>query len=294
MNRENQEITISRIINLPIENGQVADIAILFQFNPNKNSHRISGGNIGNVDIIYNLIQQQRFELSKAYECKFLFCIDEHGNQYTLYDVSYTIVYHGTDIFLDICYNMVLYGGHIKCLDNILVDKVEFEVDYSKPISIKFTYGGFQIISEPQYESTPEILEWMGETYKGLFTKKVRFSLSGKREFDDYEKTIWRLSEFFLLCNEDMFFHDGMVVYIGDDSYLLKNFTRANNASIRKKVCIRVLCHQPIFFAIKHSMVTVFLALFLLGRIAELYSTYLELPYTAIRFVRIIHLDFRK
>lgn len=251
MNLESKEIKISRILNLPIEGEQSVDISVSFQFDSSKGGQRIFDDALNNIDMFQNLVQRKELKICEVYKCDFLFCTDELGNKYTFYDFSYTLVPHGPSISFDFCYNMLLSGGHIETFENILIDKTELEADYSKPIPINFNFKDIQIVSEPLYESAPEILKWMGQDCKGIFTKRIRFSLFGKRKFEDYEKIIWRLSEFFFLCFEDMFFYDRMTIWIDNNVYSLKSFRRASKASMRKKSlrtnCMpssKHFCHQ--------------------------------------------------
>ena len=235
MNSDDRKINIVKILNLPIENDEVADVDISFEFDNNINAHRIFDKNIENSEVIWELVKHKKIKPYEKYKCEYLFVVDEHGNKYTLYGFSYVLKYYHFEFYIDFSFNALLLYEHFENLKNMIVKQVEFEVEYSKAIQLDFTYDNVHIISEPQYELTPEILEWMGADFEGIFTKRIKFTFKGKQSFGELETVIWGLSEFVFLCYEDMFFYDRLNVCVGEDSYVIKCFNRANNGESRKK-----------------------------------------------------------
>ena len=235
MNSDDRKINIVKILNLPIENDEVADVDISFEFDNNINANRIFDKNIENSEVIRELVKHKKIKPYEKYKCEYLFVVDEHGNKYTLYGFSYVLKYYHFEFYIDFSFNVLLLYEHFENLKDLIVKQVEFEVEYSKAIQLDFTYDNVHIISEPQYELTPEILEWMGADFEGIFTKRIKFTFKGKQSFGELETVIWRLSEFVFLCYEDMFFYDRLNVCVGDDSYVIKCFNRANNGESRKK-----------------------------------------------------------
>lgn len=235
MNSDDRKLNIVKILNLPIEDDEVADVDISFEFDNNTNTHQIFGKNIENSEAIRELVKYIKIKPYEKYKCEYLFVVDKHGNKYTLYGFSYVLKYYHFEFYIDFSFNVLLFYEHFENLKNLTVEQAEFEAEYSKAIQLDFTYNNVHIISEPQYELTPEILEWMGADFEGIFTKRIKFTLKGKQSFEKLEKIIWRLSEFAFLCYENMFFYDRLIVYVGENSYVLKCFNRANNGESRKK-----------------------------------------------------------
>ena len=190
MNSDDRKLNIVKILNLPIEDDEVADVDISFEFDNNTNAHRIFGKNIENSEAIRELVKHKKIKPYEKYKCEYLFVVDEHGNKYTLYGFSYVLKYYHFEFYIDFSFNVLLFYEHFENLKNLTVEQAEFEAEYSKAIQLDFTYNNVHIISEPQYELTPEILEWMGADFEGIFTKRIKFTLTGKQSFEKLEKII--------------------------------------------------------------------------------------------------------
>ena len=94
MNSDDRKLNIVKILNLPIEDDEVADVDISFEFDNNTNAHRIFGKNIENSEAIRELVKHKKIKPYEKYKCEYLFVVDEHGNKYTLYGFSYVLKYY--------------------------------------------------------------------------------------------------------------------------------------------------------------------------------------------------------
>ncbi len=233
-----ERINIVKILNLPIENNEKAEIDISLQLDSSKNTHRIKSDDIGNSEVIKSLEQQGKIKAQKVYNCESLFVIDERGNKYTLYGFSYVYNYMAFDYYIDFVYNAKLYFEHLDNLKRQIVEQAEIEVEYPKYLKLDFTCDNIHIIAQPQYtkdEPTQEEFERIGLDYRGIFNRRIKFNFIGQKSFEELELTMFRLSEFLFLCYEDMFFYDMITLNINGKSYRLDYYLRANNQDKRKR-----------------------------------------------------------
>lgn len=243
-------INIVRFLNFPVENNATEEVEINLQLDENTCVYRLVE-NINTAELINN----KKIYHNKKYFCQNLFAVDEQGEKYTLLGCSFWCGVKGFTTYIDFAFNSILFYGHVNNIDDILLDKIELKISYKRPLRFNFTNNGINVVSTPVYSKehlTKEELEWFGKDHPGEYQNTIDLTLTGNNTFFEYEKFIWRLSEFVLLRHEDMFFYDTFILYCNKRQYKYKNFKRSNNTDLRKKNLktsknrINVFCADPL------------------------------------------------
>ena len=246
----NGTINIVKFLNFPIENNATEEIEINLQLDEKICAYRLAE----NINIS-ELVNNKKVYHNKKYFCQNLFVIDEQGEKYTLLGCSFWCRVKGFTTYIDFTFDGILFYGHINNIDDILLDKVELKINYKRPLCFNFTNNGINVVSTPVYSKehlTKEELEWFGKDHPGEYQNAIDLILTGNNTFCEYEKFIWRLSEFVLLRHEDMFFYDTFILYCNKRQYKYKNFKRSNNTDLRKKNLktsknrINIFCADPL------------------------------------------------
>lgn len=228
----NNVINIVKILNFPVENNQSEEIDVNFQLEENKDSYRL----LDNIDI-EALIGAGKIYHSKNYGCDELFVLDEKGGKYTFCDCSFWCNARGFTTYIDFAFNSIISGNHIKDMKNKPFDKIELKINYQKPLNFKLNCNDVKVELKPNYKNrnlSREELEWIGEENRLEFDKTIDLTLIGNNTFKEYDKILWRLSEFMLLYYEDMFSYDTFRLYKEGQVYKYKSFMRSNDIDSRK------------------------------------------------------------
>lgn len=229
---ENGTIKIVKILNFPIENNASKEITVDLTFDESVNSYRLIGTDID------ELFKNRKISYNEKYLCDALFIVDDKGKEHTLFECSFWCGMQSMTNYIDFAFNSILYDEHMDNMNDILFNKVELKMNYKRPLPFNFTINGINVVLNPVYTReglTKETLEWIGEDFCGVYTNNIELTLSGNQKFKDYEKILWRLSEFALLCYEDMFFYDTFILSYNEKQYKYKSFRRSNNSNLRKK-----------------------------------------------------------
>ena len=246
---EKGTIKIVKILNCPIENNANEEITVDLTFDESVNSYRLIGTDID------ELFKNRKISYNEKYSCNALFVVDDQGKKHTLFGCSFWCgIQQNTDVYVDFAFNSILYDEHMDNMNDILFNKVELKINYKRRLSFNFTINGINVVLNPVYTReglTKETLEWIGEDFCGVYTNNIELTLSGNQKFEDYEKILWRLSEFALLRYEDMFFYDTFTLSYNGKQYKYKSFRRSNNSNLRKKKLvtsnsnINIFCSNP-------------------------------------------------
>lgn len=245
----NNVINIVKILNFPIENNQTEEIDVNFQLEENKNSYRL----LNNINID-NLIVKQKICCNKSYACNELFVLDENGRKYTFCDCSFWCNTRSFTTYIDFVFNSIISGNHVKNMKNKKFDKIELKINYKKPLNFELKSNGINVKFNPIYtemDLSKEELEWVGKEHSFEYANAIDITLIGNNTFAEYEKVLWRLSEFMFLRYEDMFFYDTFRLYNEEQSYKYKSYMRSNDIDLRKsnlktsKTSINIFCNNP-------------------------------------------------
>ncbi len=210
---EKGTIKIVKILNCPIENNANEEITVDLTFDESVNSYRLIGTDID------ELFKNRKISYNEKYSCNALFVVDDRGKKYTLFECSFWCGIQGMTEYIDFAFS-ILYDEHMDNINDILFNKVELKMNYKRPLPFNFTINGINVVLTPVY------------------TNNIELTLSGNQKFEDYEKILWCLSEFALLCYEDMFFYDTFTLSYNEKQYKYKSFRRSNNSNLRKKKLI--------------------------------------------------------
>ena len=228
-----QRINIVKILNFPIADNKVTEIDVDMQLDLDNGFCRCDIS-----EPIKKLINDKQIILNELYETTALYVIDDSGEKYTLFNFSYKYEKNmHFEEYISTFYYSVLFNAHMESWDKLEIDKVETTVKYRKAIGIDFNYQNIHIKTESQYSKenlTKEDLDFLGEDSHGEYTGNIKIIFDGKQTFKQAEPLMWRLSEFFLLIYEDMFFYDTFDLSYKDKTYKLKSYGRSNTSELRK------------------------------------------------------------
>ena len=228
-----QRINIVKILNFPIDDNKGTEIDVDMQLDLENGFCRCDIS-----EPIKKLINDKQIILNELYETTALYVIDDIGEKYTLFNFSYKYEKNmHFEEYISTFYYSVLFNAHIESWDKLEIDKAETTIKYRKAINIDFNYQNIHIKTESQYsEDNPmnEDLDCSDEDYRRKYTGDIKITFDGKQTFKQAEPLIWRLSEFFLLIYEDMFFYDTFDLSYKDKMYKLKSYGRSNTSELRK------------------------------------------------------------
>lgn len=208
-------INIVKILNFPVENNQTEEIDVNLQLDINKNSYRISDNINSDIKTIDNLITKRKLCHNKSYSCNELFVLDKNGEKYTFCDCSFWCNERNFTTYIDFAFSGIISGNHIKNMKNKSFDKIGLKINYKKPLKFELKINGINVEFNP-------------------ICNAIDITLIGNNTFAEYEKILWRLSEFMFLKYEDMFFYDTFCLYSKEQAYKYKSFIRSNDKELRK------------------------------------------------------------
>lgn len=228
-----KDLHITRILNFPIEDSQIViDVDMTIKLEEGHCCCDIPKS-------IEELIKNKQIKLNKSYDINALYAIDDKGDKYTLFNFSYM---YKKDIhsheYISLIYNSILYNAHIKCWNDIKIDKAEVIAMCEKAVFIDINFNNIHIKTEPQYikeDLSSEEMDFLGDDYKGKYAKNIKIAFCGEQTFKDAESLMWILSEFSLLIYEDMFFYDTFDLYCKNKNYKLKSYCHTNLSALRSE-----------------------------------------------------------
>lgn len=228
-----QRINIVKILNFPIADNKVTEIDVDMQLDLDNGFCRCDIS-----EPIKKLINDKQIILNELYETTALYVIDDSGEKYTLFNFSYKYeMNRHFEEYISTFYYSILFNAHIESWDKLEIDKAETTIKYRKAIGIDFNYQNIHIKTESQYSKenlTKEDIDFLGEDSHGEYTGNIKIIFDGRQTFKQAEPLIWRLSEFFLLIYEDMFFYDTFDLSYKDKTYKLRSYGRSNTSELRK------------------------------------------------------------
>lgn len=233
-------INIVKIFNFPLEDGKTIEISGGFSINENCNSFTIYCPENESVeksffDALKKCIPTHN-RVSASNEA--LYVLGDDGEKYTLFDFFYIYEAAFNSSYIIIALGGILHGAHVENIEKLSLDKLETISEYKHPIPLDFKYQNIHITTNPIKSKdglTKEELEWMGDLFDGVYTRKLKIGLSGETSFKIAENVLWRLSEYFLLRYEDMFFYSTIFLYTKSETYKLNYFHRSDSSKLRKK-----------------------------------------------------------
>lgn len=236
MRAVDEKINIVKILNFPIENNKV-ELQTMFQIEEDKNSYRIilRETPFCQDETLENLKNSNQIKLGEVYKSDSLWVVDDKGQNYTLFDFSYKYIHIISlkSFCIDICYNAVLCEIHAKDFKHMMIDKIETEIQHDESFCFDFNYDKIHISAQAIDEDTG--VEWEPGVHVKSYTGKIKICLEGKLDFEKAENLIWRLSEFRLLCYENMFFYNTFTLYSNGNTNKLVYFMRSDNSQLRRK-----------------------------------------------------------
>lgn len=241
MSNSNTEINIIKILNLPIENENHAEVNCDFPIELSNNFQHImikDGSKLQSKNDFIAQIENGNIKSHEVYpSCPFLWAIDDMGEKYTIYNFSYVYIDNVYRHYIKFWFDGIIKGGHLQEeLQNQKFDRIETEVEYKTQIRrIESTCNSIRSVIEPVFIRDENLSKFLGDSESNScwFDNKLKITLDGKTTFEEIKKRLWRLSEFAFLCYEDMFFYDTLSVFIGENSYILKHFLQANDSKSR-------------------------------------------------------------
>lgn len=233
-------INIVKILNFPLEDGNTIEIRGGFSINENSSAFTIYCSETDSIeknffDALKNCIPTHN-RVSASGDA--LYVVGDDGKKYTLFDFFYIYEVAFNSSYISIALVGILHGIHVEDVEKLSLDKIETISEYKHPIRLDFTYQNIHVSTSPIKSKdglTKEELEWMGELFDGVYTKKLKICLSGETSFKVTENILWRLSEYFLLRYEDMFFYNTILLYANSETYKLNYFHRSDSSTLRKK-----------------------------------------------------------
>lgn len=184
---------------------------------------------------IGDIMKNQRIELGKQYKKDSLCALTANNEKCTLLDCCYCIDNKGFQKQIHIAYRVILLGEHKKNLREIKFDKLETIVDYRINIEDDFNYNNLGIVIKPLWlsDNLPDETKEYAE-YDDIYTGKLNISINGKQTLIEAEAILWRLSEYLLLTQEDMFSYDTFKVSSRDKQYEVISHIHGNNIALRR------------------------------------------------------------
>ena len=185
---------------------------------------------------IDDIMKNQRIALDKQYKKDSFCALTANNEKCTLLDCCYCIDNKGFQKQIHIAYRVILLGEHKKTLREIVFDKLETIVDYKINIEDDFNYNNLDIAIKPLWSSDnlPDETKEYAE-YDDIYTKKLSISINGKQTLIEDESILWRLSEYLLLTQEDMFSYDTFKVFSFDKQYEVISHIHGNNIALRRE-----------------------------------------------------------
>lgn len=237
MSDNNKNINIKKILNLPIENDKSTEINYAFSIDLTNNFHQVLIDDnilLESENDFADQIKRNKIQINKEYRCATLWVFDDMNEKHTIYNFSYWLIELADKWYIRLCFKGFLKGEHLNGeLEKQKFDRIETEVRYDKKISINYTCDSIKSTIEPIMSTWLPL--WDNDSSEEMFDRKLKITLGEKKTFNEFEKILWRLSEFAFLCCEDMLFYDTLSVFIGDKEYILKHYLRTNDAKSRKR-----------------------------------------------------------
>ena len=209
----------------PVENN-ILSIRLNFQLIDGKTQYRLLG-----VNDFKDLVNSEKVEIDKKYFYKELFIVDDSGKHYTLFDVT---MWHGWcqgRLYVDFAFEGILYDEHFQNNEKLIFEKVELKVNYKTSLNCDYKIDNVYIKISPC--PSQEEIDWM-EDFAYIATKTMKIELTGNNSLVDYEKILWRLSEFTFLCYEDMLLYNTITLYQGEKQYRYQTYRRSNNNDLNR------------------------------------------------------------
>lgn len=236
----NDTINIVKILNFPLEDGRSIEISGGFSINENNSTFTVFCPETDSIE-------KNFFDTLKKYipthnrvavSNDALYVLGDDEKKYTLFDFFYIYEAAFNSSYISIALGGILHGTHIEDVEKLSLAKIETISEYKHPITLDFTCQNIHVSTSPIKSKeglTKEELEWMGELFDGIYTKKLKICLCGEASFKAAENVLWRLSEYFFLRYEDMFFYNTIFLYANSEKYKLNYFHRSDSSKLRKK-----------------------------------------------------------
>ena len=234
------KINVVKILNFPLEDGSTIEISGGFSINESKSTFTVYCPESDSIE-------KRFFDTLKKYmpthnrvsasNCA-LYVLGDDGTKYTLFDFFYIYEAAFNSSYISIALGGILHGTHVEDVEKLSLDKFETILEYKHPICLDFTYKNIHLSTNPIKSKdglSEEELEWMGELFDGIYTKKLKICLCGEASFKATENVLWGLSEYFFLRYEDMFFYNTIFLYANSENYKLNYFRRSDSSKLRKK-----------------------------------------------------------